>query len=136
MMKIEVLHCMQPIVNRLSSTSMGVLNRSQLHGLTVSRQPFAIWLWFVITVLGSTSAWSQTDAAVTPPRADVGPVATSSNGHIWAFEPRMGDGRRINVLHHGPGMHEGEMLLAFVLEEPPEAAIAVDRSISFSHRAD
>ena len=56
-----------------------------------------------------------------------GPVAVGDGESVWFFEPSaLPENSRVMVLHHGPGHGETEAEQASVVEDMPEAALAVD----------
>lgn len=66
-------------------------------------------------------------AAAAPEDTPRHPVAASDGEHMWFFE-RAGsvDSSRVNILHHGPGHRELDAEQASVIEDMPEAVLAVD----------
>ncbi|MCC6909408.1 MAG: RDD family protein [Phycisphaerales bacterium] len=55
------------------------------------------------------------------------PVAVSDGQHVWFFQPAgIAENTRIIVLHHGPRHAKGQAEQASIVEDMPEAALAVD----------
>jgi len=80
----------------------------------------AIAAMMVMLALGSPARGA-------PDETPGGPVAVSDGAHLWFFQAwRVPENARIIVLHHGPGHAEGEAEQASVVEDVPEAALAIE----------
>lgn len=94
--------------------------RLKLTSAFVSRASCAMGALIVMLALGVPAHGAPDD---TPG----GPVAVSDGEHLWFFQPwGVLENARIIVLHHGPGQADGEAEQASVVEDVPEAALAVD----------
>gem|GEM_PF-6266570 len=66
-------------------------------------------------------------ARAAPQDAPRNPVAVCDGEHLWFFEASGSpDNARVVVLHHGPGDESQEAEQASIVEDMPEAALAVD----------